>query len=346
MHPKEQFQLLGHEKQEAHLLQMIEQEHLPSTLLFSGAKGIGKATFAYRLARYLLAAEDEKPSALFGPASFEVNEECSTAARIISGAHSDLMVLEPAIDGKTGLQKADIKVDEAREVGKFLNLTSSEGNWRVVIIDSADALNVAAANSLLKLIEEPPKRTLMILIAHNIGRLLPTIRSRCHIVNFNSLSEKDFYNIVQSSMLDILESDLSLYHSLFQGSAGQAITSISRDIHLKYKDLLSIIERKPLLTDAIAYVEKVNAKKDAESWDVWAFVWDMLLQRAIQYSTGMLESKVMTDELLALSALAERHGTQALLNMAGEIKEQFSRTGQLHLDKKQTMLHAINALSA
>ncbi len=186
--------LIGHSRAEAALRQAVNGGRMAHAWLFSGPKGIGKATLAYRLARYVLcrgSAEEavgEKMQCLFGADSadavapalgLETDPEHPVFRRIIAGSHADLMVVERELDEKTGRAKGQILVDAVREVKGFLSMTAGEGSWRVVIIDGADEMNRNAANALLKALEEPPERTLLVLVCHNAGRLLPTIRSRC-----------------------------------------------------------------------------------------------------------------------------------------------------------------------
>ena len=161
---------------------------LPHALVFAGPRGIGKATAAFQLAHYLLS----HPSPDTAPDAFAPRDPASSLYRqVASGAHPSVLHLTRPLNEKTKSFKTALTVDEIRRVGRFLSLTAHDGGYRVVIVDPADDMNVNAANALLKNLEEPPSRTLFVLIAHSLGRLLPTIRSRCQIVRFQPLADDD-----------------------------------------------------------------------------------------------------------------------------------------------------------
>ncbi|HVA12857.1 MAG TPA: DNA polymerase III subunit delta', partial [Stellaceae bacterium] len=177
--PRENPLLLGQEAAEASLLQAFNAGRLSHAWLVTGPRGIGKATLAYRFARFLFAEGAEPGGGLFSApaASLAVAPSHQAFRMVVVGSHPDLLVVERGMDAKRKRQRREIVADDARSVGEFLHLTSSQGGWRVVIVDGADLMNPHAANSLLKTLEEPPRRTVLLLASDNPGRLLPTIRS-------------------------------------------------------------------------------------------------------------------------------------------------------------------------
>src|SRR5204863_3643546 len=182
--PRANPDLLGHEAAEAELRRLFDSGRMPHALLLSGPRGIGKATLAFRLARFVLASGggEGPPGGLFGEpgaSGLAIAPDSGTFRRVASGGHADLLTVERAYDPRRRRLRGEIIVGNAREIGTFLRLTPAEGGWRVVVVDGADEMNRAAANALLKILEEPPRRTLLLLVAHSPGRLLPTIRSRC-----------------------------------------------------------------------------------------------------------------------------------------------------------------------
>ena len=169
---------------EQSLLKAFNADRFPHAIILAGPTGIGKATFAYRVARFLLA--QEPGGGLFGgdvaPAvTMEISAENPVVRRISSGGHADILTVGRVYDEKKKKLSNDIPVDEVRKITPFLRKTSSEGGWRVVIVDDAHHLNRSSQNALLKILEEPPKKTVLILVADQPGRFLPTIRSRCQI---------------------------------------------------------------------------------------------------------------------------------------------------------------------
>ena len=186
--PVEHAELFGHVGEADELARAYRTGKFHHALILSGPRGIGKATFAFRLAHHLLAnpRPAEAPSMLARP------DTASTLFRLMAqGAHPSLLHLtRPAADRGAGFKSA-VTVDEIRRVGRFLSMTSHEGGYRVVIVDAADDMNRNAANALLKSLEEPPPRTLFLLVVHSIGRMLPTIRSRCQLLKLKPLAGDD-----------------------------------------------------------------------------------------------------------------------------------------------------------
>lgn len=186
--PVEHAELFGHVGEADELARAYRTGKFHHALILSGPRGIGKATLAFRLAHHLLANSRpaEAPSTLARP------DTASTLFRLmVQGAHPSLLHLtRPAADRGAGFKSA-VTVDEIRRVGRFLSMTSHDGGYRVVIVDAADDMNRNADNALLKSLEEPPPRTLFLLVVHSIGRMLPTIRSRCQLLKLKPLASDD-----------------------------------------------------------------------------------------------------------------------------------------------------------
>jgi DNA polymerase-3 subunit delta' len=176
-HPRETAALMGHEAAEAALAEAFTSGRMHHAWLLTGRAGIGKATLAYRLVRYALAEAQEQ---IGHGRRLELASAVSRTTRQISAlSHPGLLLLRRPYDPRARRFAQSIPVDEVRRLKSFLGLTSGQGAWRVVLIDSADELNINAANAVLKSLEEPPPRTLFVLISAEPGQLLPTIRSRC-----------------------------------------------------------------------------------------------------------------------------------------------------------------------
>ncbi|MDX2201199.1 MAG: DNA polymerase III subunit delta' [Hyphomicrobiaceae bacterium] len=197
-HPRETRDLFGHAAAERELARAFASGRMHHGWLLSGPEGIGKATLAYRLARHALAAPEERDP--FGD-SLGVPDETAAARQILAQAHPGLLVLRRPWDAKAKRFATTLPVDEVRRLKSFLGLTGGEGQWRLVIVDTADDLNVNAANALLKSLEEPPPRALFILISSEPGRLLPTIRSRCRRLDLRPLAPPDLRRAVSAALL-------------------------------------------------------------------------------------------------------------------------------------------------
>jgi DNA polymerase-3 subunit delta' len=192
--PAESARLVGHEQAVRMLAGAYRAGKLPHALLFAGPQGIGKATFAFHLAHHLL----KHPSPAEAPDEFVKPDPASSLFRqVATGAHPSVLHLTRPLNDKTKAFKTVVTVDEIRKVSRFLSMTSHDGSYRFVIVDPADDMNTNAANALLKNLEEPPSRTVFILITHSIGRLLPTIRSRCQTILLQPLSVDDLVAVLE-----------------------------------------------------------------------------------------------------------------------------------------------------
>jgi DNA polymerase-3 subunit delta' len=175
--PRETTALFGHAAAESGLLDAYKSGRISHAWLIGGEPGIGKATLAYRLARFVLAHPDPTAPAVQTAASLAVSPDNPVARRIVARAQGGLLVLERVINEKTGKLFTEIRVEDIRQTVTFFGSTAD--GWRIVIVDAVDELNRFGANALLKVLEEPPARSLLLLVTHAPGRVLPTIRSRC-----------------------------------------------------------------------------------------------------------------------------------------------------------------------
>jgi DNA polymerase-3 subunit delta' len=197
-HPRETMDLVGHGEAEQVLLEAIRSSQLHHAWLFAGPEGIGKATLAYRLARYLLAGTPE--DTLVPQHDLAVAPSLPAVRQIAAQAHPGLLVIRRAFDPEKKRIPASITVDEVRRLKDFLGLTADEGAWRVVIVDRADELNANAANALLKSLEEPPTQTVFLLVTAEPGRLLRTIRSRTRRLDLTPLAPANLERALAGSL--------------------------------------------------------------------------------------------------------------------------------------------------
>lgn len=214
--PAENPLLVGHDEAVAQLAGAYRDRKLHHALLLCGPPGIGKATFAFHLAHHLVA----NPVPGDAPQTFSPRDPASPLFRqIAQGAHPSVLHLtRPANDRTKGFKSA-VTVDEVRKIHRFLAMTSHDGGWRVAIVDPADDMNANAANALLKNLEEPPRRTLFVLIAHSPGALLPTIRSRCQTVRLKPLEPADLIGVLEA-LGTPLPDDAPSRAALAAGAAG------------------------------------------------------------------------------------------------------------------------------
>jgi DNA polymerase III subunit delta' len=221
-HPRDMLACHGHHAQEQALLEAYRSGRMHHGWLFTGPEGVGKAVMAYRLARYLLANPDHESAAVQAATDLSVSPGHPVTGMIARQSHPDLTVIRRSFakDGKT--MRSETTVDDVRNGLSVFRSTSGSGGWRIAIVDPADDLNRNSANALLKMLEEPPKRALFILIAHRPGSLLPTIRSRCRMLAFKPLDT----SLVKSAIEGLNRADGPDAQEAAEASGGSVRTAL------------------------------------------------------------------------------------------------------------------------
>jgi DNA polymerase III subunit delta' len=275
-HPRETTVLFGHRDAETMLLNAYRSERIPHAWLIGGAQGIGKATLAYRMARFVLAHRDPLASGVQRADSLNVDPANPAARRIAAGADGGLLVLQRTANDK-GVMRTVITVDETRETIGFFGSTAAEG-WRVCIVDTVDELNPNAANALLKTLEEPPRQSLFLLVSHAPGRVLPTILSRCRRLPLRPLSSADVIRAT-SKATGLVNDDPLLLEAAeaAEGSVARALTLLGGDavkLHHRTAALLATLPRVDprelhALGDALGGSDKVALATFIDSIERW-----------------------------------------------------------------------------
>jgi DNA polymerase III subunit delta' len=245
--PRETTVLYGHENAEREFLAVYQSGRVPHAWLIGGEPGIGKATLAYRIARFVLAHPD--PSRLAASASLALDPDHRTVRRIAVNAHSDLLALERTV-GDSGKLRTVITVDQVRRLSTFFGSTAGEGGWRVCIVDSADELKYPeGSNALLKMLEEPPPRSLFLLVSHAPGRLLPTIRSRCRRLALRPLAQAEVTRAASAALG--LKAPLALSDQAVAAAAAASRGSVARALALAGGPMLALREKVVELLKAL-----------------------------------------------------------------------------------------------
>jgi len=220
--PEQQASWLGRTGPEETLLRAYAGGRMHHAWILAGPRGIGKATLAFRLARYIL-AHPEPTAAMADGRSLAIDADARTFRQVAAGAHPNLLVLRRPWDEKTKRYRTQLLVDEIRRIQSFFGSTAGEDGWRICIVDSADDLNPNAANALLKTLEEPPAKSLFLLVASRPGKLLPTIRSRCRRLDLAPLDADVIAGALAEANPDAPQDDIRLAAILGNGSLRTAI---------------------------------------------------------------------------------------------------------------------------
>jgi DNA polymerase-3 subunit delta' len=286
-HPRDTRALYGQSAAEARFLQAYNAGRLHHAWLLTGPKGVGKATLAWRIARFLLTQDESAGAGMFGealtPESLVVAPEHPVVKRMLAGSESRLFKITRSVNPDTKRMRDVIAVDDVRALGRFLSMSAAEGGRRVVILDAADEMNTQAANALLKMLEEPPKLTTFLLIAHQPAGLLPTIRSRCRELRLATLLPEDMAAALQEAGVEAdLDAAAALALStLSGGSVGAAARMHALEGLVLYGELIAIFESLPKLDRArvMRLSEAFAARGSEQKLDLLLVLLETLLFR-------------------------------------------------------------------
>jgi DNA polymerase-3 subunit delta' len=351
-HPRAAAALIGHEEAERTLLDAVAGGKLHHAWLITGPRGIGKATLAYRFARFLFAhgmAAGEADMFGGGPTSLEVDPASALFRRIAAGSHPDLVTLEREENPRTKVLRDEIVIDQVRELAGFFAMTPSEGGYRVAVIDAMDELNRNAANALLKLLEEPPARSVLILVAHAPGRLLPTIRSRCRRLSLRPLPPPAVETILNRLWAGISPEDSAGLTRLADGSPGRALSLAAAGGLSHYRAVADLIaplgQRKGIDIKAVhAMADKFAGREGGDLFRLTFELIGLWLHRMVRLAaTGEID-EAMRGEGGTMQAVARA----ARLERWGEVWEKINalagRAEAVNLDRKEVLVAAMGLI--
>ena len=329
VHPAANARLFGHQAAEEFLARSYRSGKGHHAILIEGPEGIGKATLAFRFANHVLA----HPQPADAPERMTDPDAASPAYRqMVAGASHNLLHITRPFDVKSGKFKSAITVDEIRRAGKFFGQTSGGESWRIVIVDPADDMNRSAANAILKMLEEPPRRSMFLVLSHAPGRLLPTIRSRCMPLVLRPLSDADLRQALQHLGLAIPP---AAEGRLIAAAGG----SILRAIKLLNYGGLDILEAFESILRAAGAEQRKAMHKIADA--VAARGSDTLYGFFIDHAG---------DHVAAAARKAADEGDLdrafRLSNLHASLTERVSVSDAYNLDRKQTVLSLLTDLAA
>lgn len=357
-HPRETASLLGQQDAEDIFRRAIQAQRVPHAWLVTGPRGIGKATLAYRVIRYLFANDlDEEPATtgLFGelPAasqqdttSLEIASEHRVFQQVASGSFPDLRVLERKAD-KEGRLKRDIPVEDVRHLTSFLHMTATNGSWRAGIVDPVDELTQQAANALLKVLEEPPEKTLLVLVSHNPGRLLPTVRSRCRQLALPPLDTEIVEQLLENHLPGLGQDDRATLARLSEGSIGRALDLYEAGGLDLYRQLVEMmghlpqvdIERLHEIGDILAQDSQGSLFRTMSDLILW-WLGRLIRMRA----ANSVPEEILVGENEIMHRLATRRELADWMRLWENLTQLFQQTERASLDRKQAFITAFGRL--
>lgn len=323
--PRDNDYLIGHEEAEKSFLDAWVSGRMAHSWMICGPQGVGKASLAYVIARFVLSGGGDG-GGLFGggPDTLRIAKDHSVFKTIASGGHPDLKVVERGwTDAGQTKQRSDIVVSDVREAGHFLSMTPALGGWRVVIVDTADDMNRNAANAILKVLEEPPRNALILLVVNSPGRLLPTIRSRCRRLSLKPLSTPVVGELLARYAPEMAGDEAARLAFLAQGSIGRALDLADAGGLELYDQIAKLLDGLPRTPSTAFHAFAEKGANDAG--------WSTIPQ---------LIERWLTDHIRRRAEVGEG-GVESWLGVWEKVRTLFARADAVNLDRKQTLLTAL-----
>jgi DNA polymerase-3 subunit delta' len=331
-HPRFAERLIGHVAAERQLLDAYRDGRLAHAWLIGGREGVGKATLAWRFARFALANPDPAAPAVQAAKDLSVAPDHPAARRLAALAHPDFALIRREWSPKAKAFFTEIRVDDVRAGLATFRLSAASGGWRVVLIDCADELNPAGANALLKMVEEPPPRALVLIVAHRPGRVLPTIRSRCRRLKLERLTPPEIAEVIGGLGPPWSETDATARKAAAaraDGSAREALRRLDSDADGAMALIDAVVARLPDADPRAVHklAEAVSGRAAGDAFAALAAaLYDWLAARA-----------------RAESSLAAR---EALAELWERIRDSTRETEALNLDRRLHVLAIFQEISA
>ncbi len=349
--PRLSTECIGFDDVEKQLLAMFDSGSFPHAVMFTGPQGIGKSTFAFRLARFLLSQQtDTADGGLFGEVlpkeaieNMDVDREGSVFRQIVAGSHPDFLAIERQFDEKKGAYKGGVEVDEVRKITPFLRRTASQGGWRAVIVDDADTMNRNSQNAILKILEEPPSNTVLILVVHRAGAMIPTIRSRCRSFIFKVPEFEQFNMLVKREHPLLSVAEAQALYSIAGGSVGRAVAIAGEGGLDATITLNMLLEGFPqwdwpeihMLAETLA---RAGQEKNAQAFkDIFKWYIDSIVR-------AKARNEILNAPLdgVAVQALMDYYSLEEWIKICENITQHFDLIDRANLDKKQMVLGAFS----
>ena len=343
-HPRDNENLRGLDTAQQALFDGFMSSKMHHAWIISGQKGIGKATLAYKFAQFILEFKNPDNVRAAGLTSLTPNFNAISAQQVRARSHPSLFVLKRAYNDKTKKFGQNINIENVRKAEQFINKTVEKGGWRVIIIDSADDLNISSANALLKSLEEPPQNTVFLIISSLPAKLLPTIRSRCRILKLPDLDEQVISQLLQTYHVEMNAEERDIILFLGQGSFARVLEVIDVEGLEIYKKMLALLYQIPQISrDDIHKLGSELALKAVESkYIFFTEQYLAILSRLIKFiSLGQAADAHMplpNVEIKLFNHLKAHFTLDALFSLWESSEQKFRINAAFNMDKKQTII--------
>ena len=347
MDPQANPELVDQEAAQQALLASARSGRLAHAWLLTGPRGVGKATLAYRFARFLLAGPTTPSGGLFAEEArggLDLDPSHPVFRRVASGGHADLRRLARGINPTTGKPRSEIVIADVRDAISFLRLTPAEGGWRVVIVDGAEDMNRNAQNALLKVLEEPPSRAVLLLVSHAPGRLLPTIRSRCRRLDLRPLPVDSVARLLAKRLPESADADRVLAAGLAEGSIGRALAILEAGGVDLYRDLAGLLVALPRLDTGALHrqADRLSRNGGEEAYRMAVELLLGWLARMIRVGAGGNAGQdLVPGEAAAMRGLADGGRLARWIELVDALSSQFALIEAVNLDRRQIWISAI-----
>lgn len=345
--PRATARLIGHDDAARTLADAWKSKRLAHGWLLAGPQGIGKATLAWQFVRFVAAGG----VVASGDGPLAADAHHPAVRQVIAGAYPDCRLVRRSLNSRPPHRlRTEISVEDVRDVGQFLRHTAAMGGWRTVIVDSADAMNVNAQNALLKILEEPPPQTLILLVCHAPSRLLPTVRSRCRTLHLRPLREEQVAAVIAEQAPDVGVDERAVLARLADGAPGWALDLAEAGGLELYGEMIGLLDSLPAL-DAVRLHKTADRFAAASGEPAYRTFMSLLrwwLDRAIRAAaapTGGTMTEVIGGEAALTARLTER-GLEPWLKAWENVTTLIERADSVNLDRKQVALDTFFELAS
>ena len=342
-HPRHTKILYGHKTSQLDFLDAFNTNRLHHAWMISGPRGIGKATLGYKISKFILS--QNQSSELINNElqnTLDIPLDHPVSKRIDALGEPNLYLVRRIWDEKLKKFKQNITVDEIRKLKNFFNMSATDGGWRVAIIDSADEMNNSAANALLKILEEPPKKVLILLITHQPLRLMPTIRSRCRSLTCKSLSSEDLTKALEQLEIGDVYNNEQI-NILANGSVGSSVELASNDGIEIYNSFIQLAGQIPQLNRQLvqSIADACTGKNASKKYELTLQLFILFTSRLAKFgaSNRQVNNGILPSEAKAFYNLApDIQSARKWANFTQIISERTNHARSVNLDPSMVIL--------